>query len=370
MRIECWPPMLEVVEVRDSRALRRFTDVARQVHCAGADRWVPPLWLHFRQMMGSLRDPERRFLMALQEGRPVARLGVKVHRHGAYEALHFGFFEALEGHPEAVARLVEEGHRLAPQLPMRGPLHFRLEDPYTGLLVDGFDEDPIFLMPNNPPYYLPYLEGAGLTKLKDLLAYEYLPDTVPMRRLERVANRARRKGIEVRTLDRRNLSHEVRSLAAIFDDALSQNWGFEPFEEEQIQELELLARFILEPEHVWLARRDGVDIGALIAFPNYNPMIKASGGHVTPGFVWSYLRRRRLVDSWRGYAIGVRRAQRVDEVAATLVHALLTEGSRIRWQRFEVGWVLQDNVPMNAMARAMGGRRCKTYRLLERASTA
>lgn len=95
----------------------------------------------------------------------MARAGFKVHRAHGYEALHFGYFEALPStRHEEVRALVELGHQLAPHLPMRGPHHFRLEDPYTGLLVDGFDFEPHFLMSYNPPYYEELLAGAGLNK--------------------------------------------------------------------------------------------------------------------------------------------------------------------------------------------------------------
>ena len=48
-----------------------------------------------------------------------------------------------------------------------------------GLLVDGFDKPPTFLMPYNPPYYERLIEGYGFRKSQDLLAYMGYRDQLP-----------------------------------------------------------------------------------------------------------------------------------------------------------------------------------------------
>src|ERR1035438_1652223 len=53
---------------------------------------------------------------------------------------------------------------------MRGPVN-----PSTnyecGMLIDGFDSDPMVMMPYNPRYYPELMTEAGLRKAKDLYAY-------------------------------------------------------------------------------------------------------------------------------------------------------------------------------------------------------
>ncbi|MCE7875552.1 hypothetical protein DYH09_35025 [bacterium CPR1] len=358
--------MLKIVPVIRESQVRRFMDLSWRVHSDPATLWVPPVWMHLRQLMGRLRDPERRFLLALKDGEPVARVGVKIHG----DALHFGFMECVQGHGQALARLLEEAHQLAPQLPMRGPYHFRLEEPYSGLLVEGFEHEPYFLMPYNPAYYLEYLEQAGMHKLKDLYAHEILPDSARLEVARKAAQRAEQCGVEVRTLKRSRLPQDVRSMAEVFDSALSGNWGFEPIDEEQVQALLLLTRYFLDPKLVWLASYEGRDVGSLFMLPNYNPLIKAARGRLTPGFVLRFLWGRKSIDSFRGYALGVRRDLGADlsgaMVAGALANAVLSEGVRVKWRALEVSWVLEDNQPMNSLARVLGGRRYKVYRVLEK----
>ena len=353
-------------KIRRWSQLFDFFSLARQVYKAAPNLWVPPLTPYTVIMMGKLVESEKLYAMAYRDGKPVARAGFKVHRSHGYEALHFGFFEALPGTHEEVKALIELGHQLAPHLPMRGPHHFRLEDPYTGLLIDGFDFEPHFLMSYNPPYYEELLAYAGLQKSMDLFTYRYLPGDVKPDVMKGRADRAAGKGIVVEPMRKGDLRRQVTQIAEVFNDALSQNWGFEPIEGAQLEDLMLLARFVLDPNMVFLAYKDSHPIGCVIVLPNLNPMLSASNGSLTPKLLWKYFTRNRWVDSYRGYALGVRKEFRADEVSAALINAAMQRGKEIKWRELEISWVLETNKPMNAMATALGGGRNKVYRLLEK----
>lgn len=352
-----------IIEVRSRADVRRFIEVPHRIHRNLQSRWVSPLHVHTRAMMGRVGADDRRFLMAMRDGEPVARIGVK----RQHDALHFGFFECLRGHQEAVQALVERAQALAPDLPMRGPYHFTLEDPYSGVLVEGFDEDPYFLLPYNPPWYEAALREAGFLPVKDLHTYAIDRTSARYDKMASRAARAHARGIEVRVMDRRRVRQEVRSIADIFENALAGNWGFEPFDARTLGELELMARFVPERWGVVIARRDGVDVGCMIIIPNFNEILADAAGRLSTQLVWRYVRRHRHIHSYRGFALGVRRDQQSAEVAAALVRHLTELGQLHPWERFELGWVLEDNHRMAGLALAMGARRNKTYRIFERA---
>ncbi|MBT9587515.1 hypothetical protein IV102_29505 [bacterium] len=358
--------MYTLKQIRRWTHLIDFFSLERKVYRVTPGLWCPTLTPYTWMSMGKLNEPEKLFAIAYRGKQPVARAGFKVHRAHGYEALHFGYFEALPDTHEEVRALVELGHQLAPHLPMRGPHHFRLEDPYTGLLVDGFDFEPHFLMSYNPPYYQDLLAGAGLNKSMDLYTYRYLNTDIKPDIMKGRADRAATKGIVVEPMRSGDLRRQVTQIAEVFNDALSQNWGFEPIEGAQLEDLMLLARFVLDPNMVFLAYQNSHPIGCIIVLPNLNPMLRASNGSLNPKFMWKYLTRNRWVDSYRGYALGVRKEYRADEVTAALINAAMERGKQIHWRELEISWVLESNRPMNALAQALGGKRNKTYRLLER----
>jgi hypothetical protein len=354
--------VLQVLPVRTRAQIADFIALPHRIHGGPESRWVAPPDLYVRSLMGPVRAEDRRFLLAVDDGEVVGRMGVK--KHG--EALHFGFFECLAGRADGAAALAAEAHRLAPELPMRGPFQFTLEDPFTGLLVEGFEEPPYFLMAYNPPFYPSLLEAAGFHPIKALHAYQIGIDSVRYELMRSRADRARARGVTVRHMARGQVRREVRAIAAIFEDALSDNWGFEPFNERTLDDLEMLARFVPERWGVMIAQRGGVDVGCLIVIPNFNMLLHDLGGRLRPSILWRYLRRGRIIDTYRGYALGVRRDHQADEIAALLIDHLMRQGERTRWRTIEIGWVLEDNRRMIALARALGARRSKVYRILER----
>ena len=167
---------------------------------------------------------------ATQRGRPRAAIDDRLHNevHGDNVAV-FGFFEAEDaatrGRPAAARGGVGAAPR--PRL-LRGPLNPSLNES-AGLLVDGFDTDPMLMMPHNPPEYAGYIESAGYRKVKDLYAwlYDLGRDLEPA-----IVKLARappgEASIVVRPLELSEFEREIERLREIYCGAWAHNWGFVP----------------------------------------------------------------------------------------------------------------------------------------------
>lgn len=354
--------MTRITRVRTERERLAFWHLSRAIYPGRHPAWVPPLWQHYRQLMGSLNEPERAFFVAWQGERPVAHLGVKRHK----QALHFGFLECLPDHLESLKGLFEQACGTFPGLPLRGPYHFRQEDPYPGLLVDGFDTPPSFLLAYHPPYYAELLAQAGFQTVQEMHTYSFQRGEVRQDLMQSRARRAAEQGVRVRSMDPWHRVRDTRLLATVFNDALADNWGFEEFDEPMMREFVVLSLLLIRPETVLFAQHQGCTVGALITLPDLNPMLARCQGRLTPRLLYDYLTRCGWIRSYRLYAIGVVRQARQLDVAGALIDALARVYDRISWERQEASWVLADNRPMLAMITALGGRREKTYRLLER----
>jgi len=354
-----------VAEVKSKSQFREFLELPNQVYRADSP-YCPPLDVHLKMMLGSLKQPEKHLLVAYQNALPVARMGIKRHRHGDYDALHFGFYESMEVGPEPTKALMEEARSRYPDLPLRGPYQFRMEDPFTGLLVEGFESEPQFFLSYNQPYYDEYIQATGMKGAMDLYTYEFTPDRVNLDRLAPQHEQAVEQGFQIRNLSMPKIAQEAKHMAEIFNDALSDNWGFEVLEKDQINDLITLGFLFLDPRLVFFAVKDGRQVGCAIILPNFNPIIKSAGGKaVGPTFLWNFLRGRRRIDSFRCYAIGVRKEFRKSPVSSMLAHAVGQALKTIPWKVLEMSWILANNRAMNLMAIGLGGRRAKTYRVYE-----
>lgn len=351
--------MLRVEQVKTWSSTWDFLELPHQVH--GEDSlWVAPLRLYERIAMGSLRARDRAFWLVKDGHRVVARLGAMIHPLGA---LHFGFFECLEGYPEAVPLLLAEARRLGAGRRLVGPYQFDLEEPYTGVLVDGFEHEPMFLMSYNPPYYDDYLQRAGLFPVADLLSYRYRPETLKTDRMASRAQKAARAGVTVQTTSFWQLPVAVRQCVEIANVAWVDNWGYHPPDEDQIQKLLWFSRVLSESDGVVMAYHQGRPVGFMWLVRNLNPILKPARGRLTPRLFLDFLNRKRFPLKARGYGLGVLPESRRHYVPAALVDYALGLAETRDLVEFEVSWVLSDNVPMNALARALGGEAYKTHRV-------
>jgi GNAT superfamily N-acetyltransferase len=357
--------MLTIVEVRGWRRLRDFLRLPHRIYGDGSP-WVPPLDLQLMIQLGNPFDKSRRLLLALDGSRVVGRIGVKIHQAESEAALHFGFFECMEGYPDAAEVLIEKAHQLAPDLTMLGPFNFRMEDPYTGLLVDGFSERPTFWSAYNPPYYVEYLSRAGLNKVMDLFTYRFDWERVETSFIERLAGRARERGIELRSLDPRNRVKDIRKVAKVMNEALKDNWGFEVFTEEQVRELTVLSYLFLEPYWLTLAEKSEQAVGCAIVLPDFNPWLKETNGRLTPWLIWKILFCKKELTSMRAWALGVLSQYRRGGAAFALLWDLIERGRDWGVTEAEVSWILETNLPMNAIMEKAGLQRNRVHRILQR----
>lgn len=310
----------EIVEVKTHKALKEFLNLSLRVFPDRTGPHVQPLNVVMKMQIGKLGTPEKHLYLAKLDGVSVARIGVKVHVHNKKATLHFGFFECIEGHKEAAVELIKKARSLRSDLDFMGPFHFKLEDPYVGVLVEGFQHKPYFLMPYNPPYYDEYLKSAGLSTAMDLFTYEADADynLAP----ESIINNARTvkdKGFKIRTIDMKNLRAEATTIAKIFNNALANNWGYEEFLEDQVNEMVSLFKLFIDPRMVFIVQKDEKEVGCLIMLPNYNPVIKSGNGKVTPRVVWDFLVQKGKLKTIRGYALGVYREFHGQGIASLIV---------------------------------------------------
>jgi GNAT superfamily N-acetyltransferase len=235
-----------------------------------------------------------------------------------------------------------------------------------GLLVDGFDSDPMVMMPYNPPHYGTLLEQAGLRKVKDLFAYLSNANTISMDKIERVAEKAlRQTGVRVRPIDMKNFQADAERIWEIYNAAWERNWGFVPMSREEFLHMGKEMKQILKPDLALIGEVDGRMVGFSLALPDVNQALKPAGGRLLPTGLIKILYYQRLIRSVRVLLLGVVEEYRASGLAAGFYATLVRNARRLGFGDCEMSWILEDNVLMNRSLEVMGARRYKTYRLYE-----
>ncbi len=371
---------VQVTAVRTPGDLRAFVGLPHRLH-AGTP-WVPPLKLErylflSRRLNAFFRHGRAQYFLARRDGRVVGRITAQI--DDAYNDFHhdatgmFGFLE-FEDDPEVIAALLAaardwlRGHGRDRML---GPMDFTMNDE-SGVLIEGFDREPLIKQPWHPPYYQARLEEAGLTKAMDLLMWELeLSDRDSMRPVMfRLADELTAKhGIRIRKMSRRRLRHEMDEFATVYNSAWARNWGFSPYGKEDLDALAQELQLVYDRDWFMIAENDAETVAMAITIPDINQVLSRMGGRVLPLGWWHFLRRRAIMDRVRVGFLGVRPEYEHTGVAAGLYVEHFNVAERTHRKRGEMGWILETNRPMNRAMQRMNGRIVKRYRVYERELT-
>ena len=366
---------LEVVRVQDRTARKEFLELPYRLYRT-TPHWVPPLRMAQKELFDVGKHPfyanaEIEFLLARRDGRVAGRIAAIIDRnHNRFqgeEAGFFGFFEC-ENDPAAAAALLGAARDWVTARGaevVRGPVN-----PSTnyecGLLVEGFDSDPMVMMTYNPPYYATLIEGAGLHKAKDLWAWLSSTTAVATEKVLRVGDRAlRSNGVTVRPISRKDFWADVEKVWTVYNSAWARNWGFVPMTREEFLLSAKEMKQILDPELILIGEVGGRTVGFALALPNINEALKRAHGRLFPFGLVKILYYGRLITSLRVLALGVVEEYRTAGVAAAFYATLIRNARRLGYGDSEMSWILEDNVLMNRSLKALGARRYKTYRIYE-----
>jgi GNAT superfamily N-acetyltransferase len=372
-------PPLEVKPVLHKADLEAFIRFPFRLH-AQEPHWVPPLLMERREFYHPDKNPlfeyaQVRLFAALRGGQVAGTVAaVRNDRYGQFhpEDAQVGFFGAFECVPEqAVADalldaagrwLKEQGKRT-----LRGPVNLTTND-VVGLLVEGFEDDPALMMPYNPPYYADLLQAAGCVKVKDLHAYELTYEEY-RGRLDQVAARLLRDGrIRLRPVDLGRWKEELEFVRACYNVAWAANWGFVPWTDRELDFIARELKPLVDPRLALVVEVDGTPAGFIIAAPDANEAIKLARGRLFPFGLARLLWKLKVAkcSRLRTIAMGILPQYRRRGLDALLVHQLATNALGMGYRKSEMGWVLEDNLPMRNALDQIKARRTKTYRVYDR----
>ncbi|HEX4692628.1 MAG TPA: hypothetical protein VH276_18155 [Solirubrobacteraceae bacterium] len=370
---------IDVRPVSGRRDLKEFIDLPYRLH-ATSPLWVPPLRIERRIFLSKrlnafFNHGDAQLFLARRDGRVVGRLSA--HYDNAFNAHHgnrwgmFGFLE-LEEDPEILPALLETAaawlreHRCDH---MVGPMDFTMNDE-SGVLVDGYELEPMIRQPWHPPYYKRLCEEAGLTKAMDLYFWDlHISDRERMLPIifKLAGEVEKRHGITIRRMSRRSLRKDLDRFADVYNTAWSENWGFTPYDKKDLDAYALDLQLVFDHHWFMVAETPEGDTAAIaITIPDINQVLKKMNGRILPFGWYHFLRRNKSIDRVRIGFLGVKPQYQHTGVAAKLyVEHFDTAGVRPQ-NKGEAGWILESNRNMNKALEAMGGRIVRTHRMYER----
>lgn len=374
--------VIEPISGKQGRA--EFVDVGRRF-AAQVPHSVPQLRSEQLELVDPRKNPffehaDVQLFIARRSGAAVGRISASIDRIAlempAEQGFgpgtgNFGYFDAEdEDVAKALLSAAEEWLRGMGMTRSLGPISLSIwEEP--GLLVRGHDHAPMIMMGHHPAHYQAWIEGNGYMLAKKLLTYDLdaTKEFPPL--IERIVKSGERnERIRIRPVDKRRYNDDVAVALHILNDAWSGNWGFVPFTEREITYAAKKLKPIIHPELVMIAELDGRPVAFMITFPDVNEVLTRIDGKLFP-FGWFHMLRwlRKPVGSgMRVPLMGVLKELHNSRLASQLAFMMI---SAIRKQaatsfgttRGEVGWILDDNQGMIAIADAIDSKINREYNI-------
>jgi GNAT superfamily N-acetyltransferase len=340
--------------------------------------WIPPLRLDQKELVGYRRHPfwEKNSIqtfLALRGKEVCGRIAAienRVHNEYRHERLgFFGFFECIDDQEVAKELLDAARQWLAERqlLAIRGPASPGFN--YThGVLIEGFNSPPTFLMPYNPPYYSRLLESYGFHKAQDMYAYYGNLDMLPKSsaKLGPLSEEiVKRYDIHLRPMRTSRFLEDVRSFLDIYNRSMVDHWGFAPMSSAEVEHMAKGLRWLIVPELAMAAEIEGKPVGAVFCLPDYNPRIRQIDGRLLPFGIFRLLAGKRKIKKVRLLSANVLPEYQRIGVGLVLLRALVPKALEMGLEEVEYSWVMECNRLSRGSLEKGGAKRIKSYRLFD-----
>ncbi len=371
-----------IEHVRDKKGRAAFVDVGNAFSAR-----VPNSVLQLRgeqiELITRGKNPffghaRAQLFIAKVNGKPVGRISAHIDELALQVPKEQGFgpgtgmFGYFDADSEAVAHaLLAEAEKwlLSEEMTrVLGPISMSIwEEP--GLLVRGQDHPPMIMMGHHPAHYRGWIESYGFTTAKTLLTYDLPVDREFPPLIQRIVKSGERNSrITVRQVVKKRWDSEAAIILSILNDAWSGNWGFVPFTTDEIAYAgKKLRPIIFEPLNM-IAELDGEPVAFLLTFPDINQVLAKINGKLFP-FGWFHMLRWLHFPKGSGMRVplmGVKKELHNSRMASQLAFMMIDQIRRTadelyESKRGEVGWILDDNKGMVAIADAINSKINREY---------
>lgn len=379
---------IEVTPVSGKRQLDEFIDLAYRLN-ENDPNWVAPLRSEVVELLTPGKNPfhehaRMQLFLARRDGRAVGRISAHIDELALAQPVeqgmgpgtgNWGLLEAEDRDTaHALIATAEDWLRQQGMHRVLAPISLSIwEEP--GLLVLGHDHPPMVMMGHDLPQYQGWVEDYGYATAKRLLTYDLHVDQGFPELINRiVASGERNPRIRIRRVDKRKFDAEAAIIIDILNDAWSNNWGFVPFTDAEKAYAGKKMKPLIFEGAVQIAELDGEPVAFMMALPDMNEVLRPMKGKLFP-FNWIKLLwwlHNPKPASYRVPLMGVKRHLQSSRLASQLAFMMIENIRRFAvaehgTKRAEVGWVLEDNQGMVAIAEAIDSKINREYRIYEKA---
>lgn len=216
-----------------------------------------------------------------------------------------------------------------------------------GVLVDGFDKPPFFMMNYNLPFYKSMLLDLGAQEEMTFQAY-HLPCNIKREKIDRIASLInKRYSIRVENINFSKFKKEAESLYQIYNDAFEDHWGFLPFTKEEFVFMAGDMKFIMDKDLVYKIYVQDECAGFILALPNLNEAVqKIKNGRLSILGALKFLYYKRKIKWVKVMVVAILKKYQKLGLGSILYAEMADRVERNGYLGGELSWVADENKKM------------------------
>lgn len=280
-----------IEEVTDKRQKREFLDLAKRIY-KGNRHWVCPLDNDIEARF----DPTKnemfsegeacRWLARNEQGEVVGRIAAFYNRNYAFHDDQptggCGFFESIDSQVVADLLFDTAKHWLQERgmEAMDGPVNFGDRDQWWGLLVEGFELQPLYANNYNPTYYKSLFEKYGFQNYFNQHTYSRNIKVGVFNQsvYDRVKRLEETPGYRIEHISLKDMEQVTDDFRMIYNKAWALFTGVKPIDQAHAHKILKTIRPIIDPKLIYFAYFNDEPVGFFINIPDLNRIIGRFNG--------------------------------------------------------------------------------------------
>ncbi len=236
-------------------------------------------------------------------------------------------------------------------------------DNRRGILVKGFEYDPVIFTSYNKAYYQELLEQYGFTKYKDTFSVMTEEAKYIRPRLDKFSKFfARRHNVRVDNINFKNLEKEIDDIHSVLLEADHGIIYQETPSVDLIREIAKNLKFFLDSRIIKIAREEGTEkpVGFAFCLLDYNQLFKKTKGRLK---LFTLLFGKKKITKVRGMMQYVVPKYQGSGLNAHIYKSIYDDFKIMNINEFEAGTMMEGNERALTSFSKFGGEIAKTYRI-------
>jgi GNAT superfamily N-acetyltransferase len=374
---------MQVIEVNNASAAKDFLKVNVLMNKHNPN-YIRPLDHEIYDVFDATKNKHlrhgeiKRWILKNDKGELIGRVAAFTNSKYINKGTEFptggvGFFDCI--HDQSAANklfdVAKEWLQSKGMEAMDGPINLGDRDKWWGLLVEGFDIEPIYGMAFNPDYYEQLFFGYGFENYYN--QYYYLMDVdikLPPKFAERHAKFKAKPGYEAKHISIKNLERHAGEFATVYNAAWAQHGEAKEISKEQVMKLFNKMKLVMDERMIWFAYYKEEPIAMWVNIPDLNQFFKHFNGKF--GLIEKlrllWMKKTGQCKKATGVAFGVVPKYQALGIDSFMIQecALMIQGAGW-YDTYEMGWAGDWNPKMINIYKSLGAqqsRRLITFRYL------